>query len=165
MKTKLQSAKLLIVLTFSFTVVFSACQKDKDDEPQTKKELLTSSKWKITGCTVSPEMPIYDENFNIIGSSAEMFDKMEACIKDDTFKYNMDLSVIFDEGASKCEESDSQTISATWDFKANETILSHNSDGYVTDYNILELTDNILRLQYPDSYDSQTYTITLTFNH
>ena len=160
-----QSAKLLFMIAISLTVVFSACKKDKEDDAKTKTELLTASNWKMTASTVNPEMPVYDDDGNIIGTSGDEFAQMEPCFKDDFTKFNTDFTVNFDEGPTKCDDSDPQTVSGTWTFKSNETMLTVTQDGFTQDVNILELTSTTLKLQYSDSWESETYTFTITFTH
>lgn len=160
-----QNAILLFVLTLSLTVVLSSCKKDKDVAPQTRTELLTNSNWKMTASTVSPEVPIYNDEGNIIGMSGDEYAQMEPCFKDDFTKFSTDYTVIFDEGATKCDASDPQTTSGTWAFKTNETILTVSEDGFTMDLKILEITQSTLKLQYSDTYDTETYTYTITFSH
>lgn len=165
MKTNYQSAKLLLLITFGLTIVFAACKKDESEDPPSNTELLTSSNWKMTAFTINPGFPIFDNEGNVIGTSEDVFAETESCSIDDTFKFNTDLSVVFDEGASKCDDNDPQTSPGTWAFKTNETILSLTSDGYTQDFTILELKDNIFKFKYSEVDGAETYTYTLTFSH
>lgn len=165
MQKTIQSSKMLLLLALSLTVVLSACKKDKEDDPKTKTDLLTASNWKMTASTVSPEMEVYDDEGNIIGMSGDEFAQMEPCFKDDLTRFNTNFTVTFDEGATKCDDSDPQSVTGTWAFKSNETMLSVTEDGYTQDVSILELTSTTLKLQYTDSWDSETYTFTITFTH
>lgn len=160
-----QNTKRLLVFICSLIVVFSACRNDKNDDSPSRTGLLTSSKWKMTSNTVSPERPVYDNDGNIIGTSGDYFAQMEACFKDDNTKFNTDLTVTFDEGATKCNDNDPQITTGSWVFKNNETILSVTENGNTQDVNILELTENILKLQFSESYMSEDYTYTVTFTH
>lgn len=165
MKIINQSAKLLFFITISLTFVFSACKKDKNDDPATKTELITASKWKMTAFTVNPGFPIFDNQGNIIGTSEDMLAQMDACSIDDTFKFNTDMTFVFDEGASKCDSGDPQSTAGTWAFISSETILSITDDGSVQDLTILELKENILKVNYSEIDGSDTYTYTITFTH
>ncbi len=165
MKTNNQSVKLLLLIIFGFTIAFTACKKDKVENPPSNTALLTSSNWKMTALTVSPGFPIYDNDGNIIGTTTDLFAQNESCTNDDTFKFNTDKTILFDEGASKCNAGDPQTTSGTWAFKTNETILSMTNDGNLQDFTIVELKDNSLKLKYSQDIGPATYTLALTFTH
>ena len=163
MKTAISITKLMILVIMSATIALSACKKDAS--PVSKTDLLTASQWKMTAFTVDPGFPIFDALGNITGYSTDMYSSMESCSKDDTFKFNSDNSVKFDEGASKCDSSDPQSTSGTWSLKTNETILSLIDNGSAQDYTIMELTARILKMKYTQTDGSVSYTFTITLSH
>lgn len=159
---------LLPILFFSvlgFAVITGSCKKDKEDDPVTKTDLLTSGSWKFTAFTVDPPYPIFDDQGNIIGTSDDVLGNMDDCSVDDVHSFKADNTFIFDEGASKCDSDDPQSISGTWSFKTNETVLSITQDGYTQDNVILELTERVLKVKYVEDDSSTNYTYTLTFSH
>lgn len=156
-------SRMLILSLLSVTFMFSACKKD--DETSSKTKLLTGSSWKMTAFTMEPGFPIFDENFNIIGYSTDMFADMDTCEKDDTHKFNTDQSVITDEGATKCDSSDPQKTNGTWSFNSDETGITITEDGLSETVTILELTDKVLKFKSTETYDSVTTTYTLTYSH
>jgi hypothetical protein len=97
---------------------------------------------------------------------SDLFGLMPNCSKDDLVKYNTDGSVIYDEGASKCDEGDPQTETGTWAFSADETKITETFDGESFTYNVVEITDSNLKISYSEEADygngTQTYTITVT---
>jgi len=101
----------------------------------------------------------------VTGTTNDMFAMMEDCEKDDTNKFNTDKTVVTDEGATKCDSSNPQKTTSTWSFNADETVLTITDDGDVITLSILELTDKVLKLKSTETFDSETYTATITFSH
>lgn len=156
---------LIILLVLGLVILTGSCKKDKEDDPKTKTELLTTGSWKFTAFTVDPPYPIFDDQGNIIGTSDDVLGNMDDCSVNDIHSFKTDNTFTFDEGATKCDPADPQTISGTWLFKTDETVLSITQDGYTQDNIILELTESVLKVKYTEVSASTNYTYTLTFSH
>lgn len=141
--------KLLLILTVIMVFV-SSCTEDKSNT-----ELLTGTDWRITAWTVSPA---------ILGIT-DWYANMEPCEKDDSFSFNSDGSASIDEGASKCDPDDPQTETGTWSFNSDETLLTIIADGETQSWEIIDLTNKVLKIKWvnTDPDDGTTYTFTITF--
>ena len=134
------ASALLLTTTF-----FSACSKD-DVAPRatTKTELLTAKKWRITAATYKEDNdPVQDKYADV-----------DACSKDDFYKFNADKTFVLDEGATRCNTNDPQTYVSGWDITADGSILlllEMKGSTSAELYDITELTDSKLRI-------GQTYT-------
>ncbi len=163
MKSMNQISRMLFLSVLSLTFLFSSCQKDDDVTVNT--DLLTSSIWKMTAVTVDPAFPTFDYEGNITGSTNDFFSMIEDCLKDDTYSYNADKSLVLDEGASKCDNSDPQKVTGSWSFNSDETTLTITFDGYPQTMTIIELTDKVIKLKYTDVAEGMTFSMTVTFSH
>jgi hypothetical protein len=163
MKNSNSITRVLIMSLLTLTFLFSACKKD--DQAPTKTELLTQSLWKMTGYTMEPGFPTFDDEGNITGTTNDMFATMGDCEKDNTNKFNTDKTVVTDEGATKCDNSDPQKTTSTWSFNAGETVLTITDDGDAVPLTVLELTDKVLKLKFTETFDSETFSATITFSH
>ena len=159
MKPAIQLIALLL-LTAS-AGMFSSCDKDdndNDNKPKTKTELLTAGSWKRTALVSNPA---YDWNADGT-SSTDVLSIMFPCEKDNFDIYKTNGIMETDEGPTKCNPSDPQTWTTTWQLIDNETkILYDNS--YT--YNLVEVTESILRLSATFEENGVTYTHDETYGH
>jgi len=155
--------KLQLLSILSFIIAFSACKNQ--NAPLSKTDLLTDKQWKISTFSIDPGFPIMDENLNITGYTTDMFTILGMCIKDDTYKFNVNKVVSIDGGALKCDSSEPQTVNGTWNFNQGETILTMNLDGGSLDQTIVELTADLLKVNYTETDIGKTYTLTITYLH
>ena len=157
MKRKIQSTVLILII-ISIVTTFS-CKKDEDnDSPKTKTELLTAGNWFYTSCIVSPAYDYYG-NGNAV---TDIFAIMQACEKDDfeTFKTNGVWE--YNQGPTKCDQSDPQILfSEPWSFAGNETKVIVGGD----ECTILELTSTTLKLRYSFVDGGVTFTEVDTYRH
>jgi hypothetical protein len=126
-------------LALAFVTLFSACNKDDDETPISKEDLLTNKKWRTTAFTIDPA---------IFGIS-DLYAQYEDCDKDDFMEFKKGGQLVRDEGASRCDSSDPQTLTGTWIFNGDQTKITVNDPNlgtYTAD--ILELTDNTLKVQF-----------------
>jgi len=122
-----------LVWVLSALFLISAC---KDDPTNT--ELLTDHQWKLTSLTVAPPVP-----FN--GSSiSDFYSQYEDCDKDDLVIFEAGGQVKFDEGSTKCSNSDDQVISAVWAFDTTESSVSITDAGQTDTWEIKTLNENTL---------------------
>ena len=147
-----QKTRLIIFLVVLISATIKSCKKSEDDnKPKTKTELLTSGNWMYTSCIVSPAYDYYGDGNPV----TDIYSIMKSCEKDDfeTFKANGIWE--YNQGATKCDQSDPQIlISEPWSFIANETKVLVGT----TQCTILELTSTTLKLQYEFEDSGVTYT-------
>lgn len=112
----IKSMRILLLgsCAFLLTTALSNCSKDGSTTPASKTEFLTKQAWKIDKSGLDA-----DKNGTI-----DIEDSWDACELDNTFLFKTDGTGTFDEGATKCTDTDPQTSSFSWTFKNNETILS-----------------------------------------
>ncbi len=126
---------LFTVLMLGAVVFISSCDKDDEPKPKTKTELISAHVWKMTRLKLG----------TLEGDP-------ETCLADDSYEYKIDFEYRFSEGATKCDPDFPTTITGTWEFKSNETILAvSQTESGVTitlNYTILELTEDKLRLKF-----------------
>jgi hypothetical protein len=113
----LQMKKYAFVL-FSIGIVVFSCQKDKDNnqQPSSKVQLLTSAAWKYDTVAV-------DYNKDGTPETAVPSGYLVSCDLDNNITFKTDSTGILDEGATKCSSTDLQTTPFKWWFKENETVL------------------------------------------
>lgn len=131
MKKLLSYAFLLMGL--SGLLALSSC-KDDDEETRSKTQLLTEKTWKLT-------------SVKVLGLSVPP----EDCEADDIYTYTTGGAYSKNEGATKCDVDAPQTVSGSWEFSSNETILTitYTELGSTISipYTIVELTGSTLKLR------------------
>jgi hypothetical protein len=111
-------------------VLISSC---KEDEPiLSRLELLTQKPWKL-------------KSVSIVGFPVSA---PESTAADDTYTFSADGSYTFDEGGTKEEPTDPQTVTGTWEFAENETIIKLNAGGLTLNQKILELSSTTLKVKF-----------------
>lgn len=154
-----------LIYSLTFCVVVSACSSDdgysSDNNtpaptPATKTELITAKPWKYVAWTVNPA--VKDDNGNLV---SDVHNNKPACDQDDLLIFNANGNVIFDQGATKCDDSTPQSSTNGWAFKANETKMDMANRLYIID----TLTENELKIVFEDIIGSTIHIHTVTFNH
>lgn len=146
--------KFFLLLTVFVLFGVAACKKDKSPT-----DLLTGTDWQMKGWTVTP--PIF--------GITDYYANAEACEKDDFLRFNKNGTVVFDEGATKCDAADPQTETSSWAFNSNETEITFDLNDDPTTFKIKELTEDTFKLEtsFEDDIDedgvNETFTFTLTF--
>lgn len=142
----------LALLTLSMFLI-SSCDK-KSTPPKTKTQLLTQASWKFKSASVG-------------GVDASSL--IQACQKDNILVFASAGTGNMNEGASKCNAGDPDTVPFTWSFSSGETILTISVQlfsGSSNDFTISKLTETTLVL-------TMTYTpvvgptqqVEVTFEH
>ena len=153
MLRRIQTLSLFVVL-----FAFAACKKDKEES---REEMLTSGRWQISAVTIVPG--ILSEGDTTIITDFYNSTFLPRCAKDDFTIFNANGTLINDEGPDKCSVSDPQTVSGTWTFNSDKTILTVTIAGESTSYTILELSKSTMRAKYSDEFDGVQYNFTATF--
>jgi hypothetical protein len=153
---------ILIIAALAFLTI-SSCKKDdeKTTPAKSKTELLTSKAWRATALTINP-------GINIGGTTiTDFYAQLPSCTKDDTEKYNVGATGVYDEGATKCDPSDPQSFAFTWVFNPAETIITRDGESQ----NIIQLDETTFKIS--DVIDGAeiggipgvNYTITSTYSN
>lgn len=143
---------ILAVVAIAFLTTMGSCKKDDDDDNNggsgtsvSKAGLLTSGGWIATSFEVTFPAPI---------GTIDQYAMMDACEKDDILYFNSDKTILDDEGATKCDPSDPQSMSGgTWELTDNDTKLAINDDGDIFDLDIISLTADVMSIEITE-YDS-----------
>lgn len=150
------AAALLAVSTFT-----SCSKDDKEDNPapveKTKTEIITAKSWRITGFTFK------EGN----GPIEDVYAQLQTCTKDDFYKFNIDKTFRFDEGATKCSSNDPQTATSAWDITADGSILllmEMKGSATAELYDIAELTESKLRIRQTDTSNGTADVTEITFS-
>ncbi|RTQ53661.1 hypothetical protein EJV47_02690 [Hymenobacter gummosus] len=103
--------RVALITTLALTCVFTACKKDKE-QPKTTTELLTAKTWKITAKTKQVDAAAPTDEYAATG----------ACLRDNTYKFEVGNTFVADEGAIKCLPV--QTFSGSWSLNKNDKELT-----------------------------------------
>jgi hypothetical protein len=128
------------LLAATIIVVLASACKDDDVAPSKRPRLLGKT-WAVT---------VYEMD------GVDVTDERESCETDNATIFFSDGTFKDDMGSELCEEFEAD-VEGTWVFKANETILSiHPSGESPSDWKIVELTENRLRLsQYVQMFQAE----------
>jgi hypothetical protein len=124
---------LLLSLLAFLCLSFTACNDDDDEKPDDRK-LLTSKNWKITGLKVTQGATSFD-----------FYAQDEPCNQDDVWKFADNGTYQYTEGATKCDPTSPDVYeSGTWTL--NNGTLTTTESGNTTNYKVVEITANSLKL-------------------
>ena len=90
---------------------------------------------------------------------SDIFSLYSQCIKDDYYVFNAQGAGEFNEGATKCDPSHSQTGTFSWELRNNDNTLVWDGDSFTLE----QLDGNTLKFSDTFSENSVIYTYTLTF--
>lgn len=160
------------ITTFCFGLAFvgsslflTNCKKDdKDPETDTttttptpaatNTEKLTGKNFKMTAATIDPA---------IVGVT-DWYAQMEDCQKDNLYRFDTPNVYKEDEGATKCATNDPQTLTGTWTWNTDETILTTKigTDEAVS-YTVITNDGTTLKIKYTQDIQGTKYTVTGTY--
>jgi len=139
---------------------FGGCKKDDATTTPTpvvtKTDLLTAKSWKITAQTLT-----ITTNGTTISDNT-----LDACDKDDAYKFNTDKSLVVDAGTNKCLTSDPQKETGTWAFPSSDETklrITLPNEAINGDLTIKELTATTLHLYGTQTTNNVTYTVDATY--
>ena len=97
-------------------LIAAGCKKD-DSSGENKLQLITSAAWKYDTAAI---------DFNRDGTAETPLPPgfLAACDLDNTVTLNADSTGMVDEGATKCDAGDPQTVAISWSFKNGETVIN-----------------------------------------
>ncbi|MFM6982988.1 MAG: DUF5004 domain-containing protein [Chitinophagaceae bacterium] len=145
--------KKLLLSMVLLSLFVGGCKKEETTVPKSKTELLCAHYWKVVSLTVNPPLDIDGTPVS------DLLSIMDDCNKDDLVKYNTDKTLIYDEGATKCDPASPQTSSGTWSFNSDETILTEDDE----DLSLIELNESNLKLKIVQTIAEVDYTYTITY--
>ena len=148
MQKKKVCSLVLLLPAIVFTI---ACKKSSSSKSKT--EIITRSTWKF-------------DNAKVAGTDISAF--LDACDKDNTVLFAASGNGEADEGPSKCNAADPQTISFTWEFQSNETILHASAPlfpGGNGDFILITLTDSQLIVSQDILISGTTQNAVITLKH
>ena len=98
--------------------VFASCSKDDDSKGEpTKTQLLTTVPWKYDTAGI-------DANGDGTIDTALPDGTVEDCDKDNTFTFQADGTGTADEGPTKCDPTNPQTMTFNYSLNSNATIIN-----------------------------------------
>jgi hypothetical protein len=150
-----------VTILLALVVSLGSCKKDDDNNPVTPavNSTLTSGNWKLASSTSVIEYPA-----PIGPQTANLYDMMQACQKDNLSKFNTDKTVTMDEGATKCNASDPQTQTAgTWNLTNNDTKFDFAYQGTTINADVLTLNSTTFTIRYVTVASGITSTTTTSY--
>jgi len=156
--------KLLLSISLTLligSVVFVACSKDDNGNTKTKSELMAQSTWKFKAATA---------NGTDISNQNPPF---QACNKDNILTFvttaNAAGTGVMDEGATKCNAGDPQTVPFTWSLLNSETTLHLSTTLYgstTNDFTLESVSETELVVSFGYTpIAGPTYLIKVFFQH
>lgn len=139
---------LLLLSSLALTGMFASCSDDKKEDPtptKTDSELLMAKTWTQTAET---------ETMGTAAPIDTYTNGYEACEKDNTLKFLAGNILTFDQGATKCDPDDAQSISGNWALTDKTlTMVVFSFGGQAT---IQELTDSKMVLSTSETVNGTT---------
>ena len=124
-KTWSRLASVMAIL--SIALASTSCElfdKDDDKDEDSVKAKIVGT-WQLKSLTCDPAIDWFGTTVT------NVFAQLPACIKDDLVIIQNNNTYLEDEGASKCQNSDPQTVSGTWALNPAQTILSVTPDPFM----------------------------------
>lgn len=153
MKT-IKCISTLFILTI--TVLFSGCKKDETKPVGTTSKVptLTAKDWLLIA-----------SKGEALGTTFDIYEKMEACLKDNLTKYNTDNTITVKSGVVKCVPNEPASFSGGgWVLLENESKIRIINMGDTSIWAFATLNATTLKLVYTDNSGSITQTITNTYS-
>ena len=144
-----------------FMGLFSACKKDAP-VADANTSALASHPWRIVA---------YTDTDNTVNphKTVDVFVRLSAYRLDDTYQFNADNSLVFDEGRLKANAADAQTAAGKWQFQnaqaeliitlGKAVALGTTGISSSSTYSILKLSADTLRIT--RGTQAQTLVVTL----
>ena len=148
----MKSLKFILPVLAAATL-YTACKKDSSNNQKTRTDFLVQGSWKFDNATVS---------------GTDVSSLIQGCQKDNTITFALGGTGTLDEGATRCNVSDSQTRHFTWSLTANETLLQVNDTlftGGSNQFNVQTLDDNQLVLSQNINIMGTLQPAVVTFKH
>ena len=149
------------------SLLATACTKDKETPKPapTTEQMLSANTWHMTAVTANPGL---QSNTGAIVTNIYPF--IPSCTKDDTQQFVTGGQFRADEGVSKCDASDPQTVTGNWSTSKSGSDTSVNIvvNGSTLQFKLVSLNDSELKMSTTDDIfgigtgSDVTYTLTYT---
>jgi hypothetical protein len=140
--------KKTILALSVLALVFTACKKDKKDEP------VTPTKENLTGTYTRTAVTVSSGGFTVDAYNHD--GGFEACDKDDTYKLNADLSYSIQDAGTVCSPSNDED--GTWSLSGTTLVLG-GVEGTIKSWNgktlVFELGGGAGSSSYTETYVKQ----------
>lgn len=148
--------KKLSLILLGCVLTLQSCKKDP-----TVNEMLIDADWHMTALTINPAIIV--NNVAITDYYSQLYDYD----KDNTLRFRTDGTYISDEGALKEHPSDPQTKQGSWLLSTTEDMITVWVGEDTISYNLLKITEDLMRLSYShrDTATQINYTLTGDFMH
>lgn len=103
--------RIALLASLAAACTFTACSKD--DDPKSASEILTGRSWVVTS--------VHEEIGK--GVAIDSYSSLPDCYKDNQLKFNGGRELIYDEGKTKCDPQDPQSIKGTWSLTNGDKTL------------------------------------------
>ena len=111
---KNQARIFLPLAALFFMILWASCSKSHSNNNSTAT-LVTQSSWKYDTSGID----LNKDGIVDIGDTT-----VKPCVKDNIYTFKSDSTGTIDEGATKCNVSDPQTVPFTWSLTNNQTVLT-----------------------------------------
>ena len=143
-------------------IAFFSCKKDESSPPATitKTTILAEQSWKFNNAGLDPNKD------GTIDQDVSSF--VSSCLKDNTVSFATNGSGTSDEGLTKCNSADPQSIPFTWSFASNETLININGNavaGKGGQYKVISLTNTGFSLSKDTVYQGISTTFVVNLKH
>lgn len=141
---------LLLLALYS---ILASCEREMPTETTTLADTLKDKNWLV----------IADSTVSSTGSVENNYNLLPDCEKDDLVQFKSNKTIVMDEGATKCNASDPQTMTiGAWALNESSKVLSFTSVEKI-DFKIHTLNATNLVLIAVKTVDGVTLTETITF--
>lgn len=151
-KTWSRLASVMAIL--SIALASTSCElfdKDDDKDDDSVKAKIVGT-WQLKSLTCDPAIDWFGTTVT------NVYAQLPACIKDDLVIIQNNNTYLEDEGTSKCQNSDPQTVTGTWALNPAQTILSVSRDGDTESWNLSNLGKSEFTAEYEIEEGGVTYT-------
>lgn len=128
--------KKIIFISATIVFVFAACSKDDEVTVLSKKDMLTTGSWKLTAS-------VSDEDGDGTFETNNYMD-FEVCFTDNYYVFKNNGELELNEGNTKCDASDPQTETLSWQLTNNDNTLLVQG----ISYSVEELNNSTLKIKF-----------------
>ncbi|MDQ3534252.1 MAG: hypothetical protein M3421_01330 [Bacteroidota bacterium] len=144
----------LILLIFFIIILISSC-KDKNESHAPvliHGQKLIIHKWKLFKVETVPEIP-----------GVNPMDFLEDCYTDNIYSFLPEGVLVVDEGDSKCNDQNPQTLSGEWKLSQDEKQLDLEYGNFNQEFIVLELSEEQLIVRTTLDFNGLSILGSLTF--
>jgi hypothetical protein len=141
---------LLLLALFG---ILASCEREMPEDATPLTDSIKDKNWLL----------IADSTVSSAGTVENNYDLLPGCEKDDLVQFKSNKTLVMDEGATKCNASDPQTMTiGTWALNESSKVLTFTSVEKI-DFKIHTLNATNLVLISVETVNGVTFTETATF--